>query len=79
MVNKASLIPAFSNIKLEITDPLGKSIKKYIDDKKVIAPMTTLPGDHWAQVGGSMQKYVDGKSDKAALANDIQNYWKNVK
>ena len=41
--------------------------------------MTTLPGDHWAQVGGSMQKYLDGKSDKAALATDIQNYWKNVK
>lgn len=79
IVNKASLIPAFSNIKLEITDPLGKSIKKYIDDKKVIAPMTTLPGDHWAQLGGSMQKYLDGKSDKAALATDIQNYWKNVK
>ena len=79
LVNKANLIPAFSNIKLEITDPLGKSIKKYMDDKKVIPTITTLPGDHWAQVGGSMQKYLDGKSDKAALATDIQNYWKNVK
>jgi len=79
LVNKASLIPAFSNIKLEIADPLGKSIKQYMEAKKVIAPMTTLPGDHWAQVGGSMQKYLDGKSDRAALATDIQNYWKNVK
>ena len=56
LVNKASLVPAFSNIKLEITDPLGKSVKQYVENKKVIAPMTTLPGDHWAQVGGSMQK-----------------------
>jgi raffinose/stachyose/melibiose transport system substrate-binding protein len=79
LVNKSSLVPAFSNIKLEITDPLGKSVKQYVEDKKAIAPMTTLPGDHWAQVGGSMQKYLDGKSDKAALASDIQNYWKNVK
>lgn len=79
LVNKASLIPAFSNVKLEISDPLGKSIKQYVENKKVIAPMTTLPGDHWAQVGGAVQKYLDGKSDKAALANDIQNYWKNVK
>ncbi|MDR3597742.1 extracellular solute-binding protein [Clostridium sp.] len=79
LVNKANLIPAFSNIKLEIADPLGKSIKQYMQNKKVIAPMTTLPGDHWAQLGGAMQKYLDGKSDKAALATDIQNYWKNVK
>ena len=79
LVNKANLVPAFSNIKLEITDPLGKSIKKYMDDKKSIPTITTLPGDHWAQVGGAMQKYFDGKSDKAALATDIQNYWKNVK
>ena len=79
LVNKASLVPAFSNIKLEITDPLGKSVKQYVQDKKVIPTITTLPGDHWAQVGGSMQKYLDGKSDKAALATDIQNYWKNVK
>jgi len=79
LVNKSSLVPAFSNIKLEITDPLGKSVKQYVENKKAIAPMTTLPGDHWAQLGGSMQKYLDGKSDKAALASDIQNYWKNVK
>jgi len=79
LVNKASLVPAFTNIKLEITDPLGKSVKQYVQDKKVIPTITTLPGDHWAQVGGSMQKYLDGKSDKAALATDIQNYWKNVK
>jgi raffinose/stachyose/melibiose transport system substrate-binding protein len=79
LVNKASLVPAFSNIKLEITDPLGKSVKQYVENKNVIPCITTLPGDHWAQVGGSMQKYFDGKSDKAALATDIQNYWKNVK
>lgn len=79
LVNKCSLVPAFSNIKLEIKDPLGKSIKQYLNDKKTIPTITTLPGDHWAQVGGSMQKYLDGKSDRAALATDIQNYWKNVK
>ncbi|MGH4137880.1 ABC transporter substrate-binding protein [Clostridium sp.] len=79
LVNKCSLVPAFSNIKLEIKDPLGKSIKQYLTDKNTIPTITTLPGDHWAQVGASMQKYLDGKSDKKALATEIQNYWKNAK
>lgn len=79
LVNKCSLVPAFSNIKLEIKDPLGKAVSKYLTDKKTIPTITTLPGDHWAQVGASMQKYLDGKSDKKALATEIENYWKNVK
>jgi len=79
LVNKCSLVPAFSNIKLEIKDPLGKSINQYLTDKRAIPTIATLPGDHWAQVGASMQKYLDGKSDKKALATDIQNYWKNIK
>jgi len=78
IVNKANLIPAFINNELEIADPLGKSIKEYIANGKVIPCITTLPGDHWAQLGGSMQKYLDGKSDKAALAGEIENYWKNI-
>jgi len=79
LVNKCSLVPAFSNIKLEIKDPLGKSINQYLTDKKTIPTITTLPGDHWAQVGASMQKYLDDKSDRKALATDIQKYWKNIK
>lgn len=79
LVNKCSLVPAFSNIKLEIKDPLGKSVKQYLTDKKTIPTITTLPGDHWAKLGASMQKYLAGKSDKKALATEIQNYWKSIK
>lgn len=80
MVNKANLVTAFSNIKLPIIDPLGNSIKEYIDENQTISFSNyIIPGDHWAQVGGFMQKYLDGKSDKETLATDIQNYWKNVK
>ncbi len=79
LVNKCSAIPAFKNITLPLADPLGRSIKKYIDAGNIIPTITNLPSDHWSVVGASMQKYVDNKVDKAGLAAAIQDYWKNVK
>lgn len=79
LVNKASVVPAFANIKLEIKDPLGKSLKEYLEKNQVIPSIATLPGDHWAQVGASMQKYLADKADRATLATEVENYWKNVK
>lgn len=82
IVNKASFIPAFKNITLEIQDPLGKSIKEYMTNGKAINSIDTyfaMPADHWKQVGASMQKYLAGKSDLSALAKEIEEYWKQVK
>lgn len=79
LVNKANIIPAFKNITLEPKDPLAKSIKSYMSSGNTIQFMTVMPADHWKEVGASMQKYLVGKSDKAALATEIQNYWKNIK
>jgi len=79
LVNQASIIPAFSNITLEPTDPLGKSISEYIKAGKIEESMSTLPADHWSKLGASMQKYLANVIDRAGLASEIQAYWSNVK
>ncbi|MGF7033298.1 raffinose/stachyose/melibiose transport system substrate-binding protein [Paenibacillus mucilaginosus] len=79
LVNKASLIPAFKNIKLEPQDPLAKSIKDYIARGKTQEAMGTLPADHWAKNGAAMQKYLSKTGDRAELIKDIESYWKSVK
>lgn len=80
LVNKASIIPAFKNITLEPKDSLAKSIKAYNNAGKSIPfAGNYVPGDHWKVLGASMQKYLVGKDDRAALAAEIEDYWKNVK
>lgn len=75
MVEELNLVPAFKNITLEPTDPLGISVKQFVDQGKTFAG-AIVPGDHWKTLGISMQKYVGGKMDKAQLAQDIEGYWK---
>lgn len=78
IINKASIIPAFKNITLELKDPLSKSIKEYmIKDNALLFPF--CPPDHWPKVGPIMQKYLAGKSTKDELFKGIQEYWKNIK
>ncbi|CAM4443244.1 ABC transporter substrate-binding protein [Paenibacillus tarimensis] len=79
LVNKANIIPAFSNITIPAADPLGKSIQGHIAAGKTQQSMSTLPADHWAQLGSSMQKYLAKAGDRAGLITEIENYWKNVK
>ena len=79
LVNKASIIPAFKNITIPAADPLGQSIQDYIAKGKSEQSMSLLPADHWANVGASMQKYLAEVGDRATLAKEIQEYWKNVK
>ncbi|NIK79386.1 raffinose/stachyose/melibiose transport system substrate-binding protein [Paenibacillus castaneae] len=79
LVNKANIIPAFKNITLEAKDPLAKSISEYIANGKTEDSMSTLPADHWAKIGASMQKYLAGAGDRAVLTKEIQEYWKTVK
>ena len=80
LVTKAGVIPGFKNITLEPTNSLSKAVKDYNNAGNSIAfAGNYVPGDHWKVLGASMQKYLVDKQDRAALANDIQNYWKNVK
>lgn len=80
LVNKAGIIPGFKNITLEPADSLAKAIKSYNNAGNSIPfAGNYVPGDHWKDLGSAMQKYLVGKEDRAALAKEIQSYWKNVK
>lgn len=75
LVEDCSLVPAFKNITLEVANPLGVSIKKYVDAGKTVEGFNGCPGDHWSSLGAVMQKYLAGQLDRAGLASEIEAYW----
>ena len=76
LVNDCALVPAFSNITLPVSDPLGVSVSKYTNEGKLVPNYNYLPDDHYAILGAMFQKYLAGKSDRAGFAKDIETYWK---
>ena len=78
IVNKMEKIPAFSNIDLPLSDPLGASVKKYADRGDMITPCYNLPDDHYARVGASFQMYLGGTIDREAFADEVTAYWKTA-
>lgn len=80
LVEKAAIIPAFKNIALEPADPMGKAIKKYMTDKKIMKAITVeTPADHWKTLGADFQKYLVGKETRTDFYEAIEKYWKNKK
>ena len=75
IVTECALVPAYSNNTLEVSDPLGKSVKKYADADALIPNYNYLPDDHYSIVGASMQKYLAGEIDRAGLADEVTTYW----
>ena len=78
VVNDCALVPAYSNITLEVSDPLGKSVKSYADADKLIPNYNYLPDDHYSVLGADFQKYLADEEDRAALAQDVEDYWKSA-
>lgn len=76
IVNKCNLVPAFSNIKLDMTNDFNKSVKKYVDEGKVNA-YVPIPSDHRSTLAAYMQKYLAGELDRTELAGYLDDYWKN--
>ena len=75
IVNQCALVPAYSNITLAVSDPLGASVKKYADSGAMIGNYNYLPDDHYAKTGASFQKYLAGQIDRAGFADEITSYW----
>ena len=75
MVNDCALVPAFSNIELPISDPLGASVSKYTNEGKLIPNYNYMPDDHYAILGAMFQKYLAGISDRKEFAKDVETYW----
>jgi len=80
VVNQFKFIPVFKNITLEASNPLAKSIQSYMAAGKTLEWMNNYyPADGWAKMGASLQKYVAGKSDRTALAKELEAYWSSNK
>ncbi len=75
VVNDCALVPAFSNNTLEVSDPLGQSVKAYSDAGNLIPNYNYLPDDHYSRCGASFQKYLAGQIDRAGFAAEIEAYW----
>ena len=75
LVNECALVPAFSNITLPVSDPLGASVKEFADAGKLVGNYNYLPDDHYAKVGASFQKYLAGQVDRAGFADEVTAYW----
>ena len=78
IVNDCALIPAFSNNKLEVADPLGKSVKEYADAGQLIGNYNYMPDDSISVCGAICQKYLAGQIDRTEFASEIEDYWKNT-
>ena len=75
LVNECALVPAFSNITLAVSDPLGASVKSFADADALIPNYNYLPDDHYAKCGAEFQKYLAGQIDRAGFADAITAYW----
>lgn len=76
IVEDSALVPAYTNIKLKVSDPLGTSVKKYMDQDALIPNYNYLPDDHYAILGAQFQKYLAGMDDRAGFADEVMTYWK---
>ena len=75
LVTDCALVPAYSNITLAVSDPLGASVKSYADAGALIGNYNYLPDDHYAKCGAFFQKYLAGETDRAGFADEITAYW----
>ena len=75
LVNDCNLVPAFSNITLEVTNPMGQSVQGYTVDGNIFEAFSGIPGDHWKTLGAEMQKYLGGQCSREELAANISTYW----
>ena len=75
LVTECALVPAYSNIKKEVVDPLGKSVKGYSDEGALIPNYNYLPDDHYAQCGAIFQQYLADQLDREGFADQITAYW----
>ena len=78
LVSDMGIIPAFTNITIQPSDDLSKSIVSYMNDGNTI-PFNTISGDFYTKIGAYMQQYLVGKMDSSALSKSIDSYFKSSK
>ncbi|WP_157437653.1 ABC transporter substrate-binding protein [Actinoplanes subtropicus] len=79
MVNKTGGVPAYRNVTLQPSNPIGRMVAADLQKDRTYTPISGLPADHWNVLGDQMIKYMAGKIDRAGLAKAITAYWKTQK
>lgn len=72
----------YKNFTATIESPLGQTTADYIAKGMIYdfyGTANLCPSDIWYECGAYMCEYLAGACDRAKLAENIQNYWKNVK
>lgn len=76
LVNKSSLIVAFSNMNMDGSAPLSASAFNYIKNNMWTYWYQEMPSDHNTEVGALLQKYISNNIDRTGLAAELEAYWK---
>lgn len=75
LVNKCEIVPAFSNVLLEPTNPFNVSLKKLINDGLLAEGVTYTPSDHRSVLAAPLQAFLAGKNTKMDIAKLLDEYW----
>lgn len=79
-VNQLNFIPAYSGFEITPSDAMSSQIATLLEAGNTLEWMNTYyPAGGFQAMGASMQKYIDGKIDRAGLAKEFEDYWKSVK
>lgn len=70
-----AMVSAFGNNDVPCSNDLGQYVKQYADAGKMVPNYNYDPDDHYSILGAKMQEYLAGVTDRAGLAERIQNYW----
>ncbi|MBE2271291.1 MAG: extracellular solute-binding protein [Anaerolinea sp.] len=78
-VNRFNFLPVYDTFEIQPEDAMSQQILQYAADGLSLQWMNNLyPAGGWQAMGASMQKYVVGQIDRAALASELEAYWQSV-
>lgn len=79
-VNQLNFIPAYNSFSIQPADQMSAQIAALLAEGNTLEWMNTYyPAGGFQAMGASMQKYIDGKIDRAGLAAEWETYWKSAK
>lgn len=80
IVEEMGLNLPYKDVKAVSTNIMSNAVSKYVSEGKSIniGVINYMPADFWAQTGASMQKYMTGRTDRATLIKEVQDYWISV-
>ncbi|MCT2536715.1 ABC transporter substrate-binding protein [Aquibacillus koreensis] len=78
-VNLQRITMPYKDVKVESDNLLSPAIQKYAEEGNTIniGIMKYLPGDHYAEIGSVMQKYLTDNIDRQGFIEEFGDYWQS--